>query len=308
MDQIRRMVDDGTLLNYDACVQNPRVWGFAAADRVPGDDPGLNKTRFNLCTNFYKTGSWRGGISPGIDDRKDALAAEWTPERRRQFVTIRDDLAGNFNNAMNVVRSRTGAAALDYPGAAKEVETAKGNITSYTSRLASEGQRVDAYVKAMQKSQNVDLINRVSEKEQVIRKLEKENNKYKFHAEAAKEQANSLYNKYEGNQHSMIFGYAPWEIYWSYWYTWVPYNPYVNLNPTTRSGLLFLAFFFGFLAIIVVGVKTALAYAAFKATGGVLFSSVGMSGLFGPGMLSGVSQVSAFRPNPGRIMPDVLRF
>lgn len=299
------MVDEGHLLNYDACVQHPRVWGIAAANKLAGDDPGLNNTRYGLCTNYYKNGSWRGGISPGIDDRKDVLASEWTPDRRRAFVRVRDDIVANFNNNLNVVRARSVPAVLDYPNAQNEVDTSKNAIDSLIGRVAAENGRIGGIVQALQRQQGQELMDRVSEKEQKIRKLETENNKYRFQAEIAREQADSVYNKYESNQHSGIFGYGMFDYSYSNWYSWMPYNPYVNLNPSSRSGLLFLAFFFGFLAIIAIGVKVAMAYMAFRASGGQLIGSGVMSSFSG---LSFAGLGSAAATRFGTRMPDVLRY
>jgi hypothetical protein len=178
------------------------------------------------------------------------------------------------------------------------------------ARLATEGEQIGGFVKAMQESQNGDLINRVREKELDIRKMEKENKKYEFQEEASNERVKEVYNKYEGNQHDMLFSYAPWEVSWSSWYSWAPYNPYVNLNPMSRSGLLFLAFFFGFLAVLAIGVKAFTSYVKFKASGGVIAIPAlpRIQNIQNPfRQRSVIERVASAIPYPGRRSPD-LRF
>jgi hypothetical protein len=293
MDQIRKLVDKGTLLNFDACVQSSQIAALVPDSQSPSD-----RKRVPLCAPFYKTPSWRGGISPGIDDRKDAGNANWTPEKTKQFTAIRDDLTNNINNAINTLNTRTAAAALDYPGAVKEVEDAKQTLTTALARLASEGDQISGFVKAMQEIQNGDLITSVREKELDIRKLETENKKYEFQEEASNERVKEVLNKYEGNQHDMIFSYSPFEESSSSWYSWSPYNPYINLNPMSRSGLLFLAFFFGFLAVMAIGVKAFTTYAKFKESAS-MFSMPTLPTISNPFRPLG-TQVSSAIPNPGR--------
>jgi len=274
------MVDNGEILNYDACVQHPRIWGLAAANKVPGDDPGLNQSRYKLCTNFYKTGSWRGGVSAAIDDRKDTVANDWTPERRAQYVRVRDDITTNVNNNLNVVALRSIPAALDYPGAANEVENAKSAVLSLISRLASETARITAYAEALQKQQSTELVSEVAETELKLRKLEQENETYKKTAELREEQTAGVYKKYDSNYHSAVYGYLPHEWTQSSWYTFMPYNLFIDLTPTSRTGILFAAFFFAFAAIIALGVRLATYYMDPKITQmlsantGALYSSV----------------------------------
>ena len=247
MDQVRRMVDGGQLLNYDACVSSPRVWALAAERKKPGDDAGMSQTRGELCGSFYKNPTWRGGISAAIDDRKSVEANDWTPEKRKQYVQIRDDMKANFANNMNVLKSQAAPAALEFPGAAKQVEDARGMVESITGRLAAETDQLNAYVTVLQGKQGQELVDEVSQTEFKLRNLEKENANYKKTAELRSEQATDLYNKYEGNYHSSSFGYMP-------------------LHPTSRSALLTVAFFFGFIALILLGIKLA-AYMTTGATG-----------------------------------------
>ena len=238
MDQIRRKVDNGQLLNFDACFGDPQVWAIAAAQKQPGDDAGMTKTRTALCTNFFKNGYWRGGINAAIDDRKSVDANEWTPEKRKQYVQIRDDIKANFTNNINVIKSQSAPAALEYPGAVQQVEAAHGMVDSLSGRLAAETDRLNAYLSVLQSKNGPELLSEVAETEFKLRNLEKENREYEKTAELRSEQAGGLYNQYEGNYHSSSFGYMP-------------------IHPASRSALLTVAVFFGFIALILIGIKLA---------------------------------------------------
>ena len=296
MDQVRTMVDNGDVLNYDACVQHPRVWGLAAADRVPGDDPGLNQTRYKLCTNFFKTGSWRGGIAASVDDRKDTVANDWTPERRAQFVRVRDDIVGSVNNFINVVKQRSIPAALEYPGAANEVQVAKATIDTLLTRLASERRRITGYTDSLQKQQNVQLVEEVAETELKVRKIEQENEQFRKAAELREGQVSDVYKKYDSNYHTSVFGYAPHEWSHSSWYGFMPYSLYINLSPTSRTGILFMAFFFAFAAIIAVAVRVWLYYSSSK------IASVGLAAT----LASNMGAIGRAMP-PLPQMPEAIR-
>lgn len=296
MDQVRTMVDNGDVLNYDACVQHPRVWGLAAADRVPGDDGGLNQTRYKLCTNFFKTGSWRGGIAASVDDRKDTVANDWTPEKRAQFVRVRDDIVGSVNNFINVVKQRSIPAALEYPGAANEVQVAKATIDTLLTRLASERRRITGYTESLQKQQNVQLVEEVAETELKVRKIEQENEQFRKAAELREGQVSDVYKKYDSNYHTSVFGYAPHEWSHSSWYGFMPYSLYINLSPTSRTGILFMAFFFAFAAIIAVAVRVWLYYSSSK------IASVGLAAT----LASNMGAIGRAMP-PLPQMPEAIR-
>jgi hypothetical protein len=151
-------------------------------------------------------------------------------------------------------------AALDYPGASNEVENAKTAVLSLISRLASETVRVKAYAEALKKQQSSELVSEVAETELKLRKLEKENETYKKTAELREEQTSGVYKKYDSNYHSAIYGYLPHEWTLSSWYGFMPYNLFIDLSPTSRTGILFAAFFFAFAAIIAMGVRLATYY------------------------------------------------
>ena len=258
MDAVRQIVDSGQALNYDACVSNSRVWGIASNMRRPGDDNALNNTRYMLCNSFYKNGYWRGGISPQVDDRKDVSAEEWSPSRRRAFISIRDEMVTNYNNAINTIQNRSIPAALDYPGAAGDVNNAKNLTTDLKNRLSAQTGQLNAYLSALKRLQDTTIVQEVNATELKVRNLEKQTQKFREIADLRKEQSTDLYNKYESNFHSTFFGYEP-------------------LHPASRPALLFTAFFLGFLAIIGILIRLLITYSKSPDVGGAAVAAAGSS-------------------------------
>jgi len=258
MDAVRQLVDSGQALNYDACVSNSRVWGIASNMRRPGDDNALNNTRYMLCNSFYKNGYWRGGISPQVDDRKDVSAEEWSPSRRRAFLSVRDEMVTNYNNAINTIQNRSIPAALDYPGAAGDVNNAKNLTTDLKNRLSAQTGQLNAYLSALKRLQDTTIVQEVNATELKVRNLEKQTQKFREIADLRKEQSTDLYNKYESNFHSTFFGYEP-------------------LHPASRPALLFTAFFLGFLAIIGILIRLLITYSKSPDVGGAAVAAAGSS-------------------------------
>ena len=184
----------------------------------------------------------------------------WTPELKQRFDNIRRGLVNNYNNNANVIAARSVPAALDFPNAREEVNQSKTVVENTTGRLAEQAEILTQYLKIMNAKQGTELAAEVSETEMKLRKLEAENRKYEAAANISKSRTEAVYNKYEGNAHSQSFFYAPWEITSSSWFSYSPTNPYMNLNPSSRSGLIFIAFFFGFSSIIVLVARAALSY------------------------------------------------
>jgi hypothetical protein len=197
----------------------------------------------------------------GWPDAPKMKTTMWNPQLQQQYQNIRNDIVNNYNSNMSVIELRWIAAALDYNGAKGEIENSKNNIANLTQRLASESDKLNEYLKQVNDENNgPKIIQAVAEKELVLRKLEEINTKVKNNKKLRSEQAKSLYNKYEGNYHDPVYGYAPWEIDNSSWFSWSPLASYMNINPAARSGLLFMGFFFGFAAIIALGAKASSLY------------------------------------------------
>jgi hypothetical protein len=204
----------------------------------------------------------------------------WSDAINNQYRNIRTALVSNYQNNMNVVMNRTVPAALDYPNAAQEVANSKAAIQSVIETIAAEADNLNVYLKDLNEKLGPQMAEEIQNKESHLRKLEHENTKYREIAETRKAQSEDIYNKYEGNNHSQPFIYAPWEVASSKWYSYTVDNPYINLNPSARSGILFIAFFLGLAAIIILGSKLAASYDKLPTFTG--FSSMGssLSGLF----------------------------
>jgi long-subunit acyl-CoA synthetase (AMP-forming) len=98
---------------------------------------------------------------------------------------------------MSVINVRWVPAALDYNGARAEVDNAKHNIDNLTQRLASESDKLNDFLRRTnEENSSGKVIQAVSEKEYVLRKLEVVNEKVKNTKKLRKEQSKSLYNKY----------------------------------------------------------------------------------------------------------------
>jgi len=204
----------------------------------------------------------------------------WSDAINTKYINIRTSLVSNYQNNMNVVTSRSVPAALDYPNAPQEVANSKAVIQSVIETLAGEADNLNVYLKDLNDKMGQQVAEEIQTKEAKLYKLENENTKYKDIAETRKAQSEDIYNKYEGNNHSQPFIYAPWEVTTSKWFSYTVDNPYINLNPTARSGILFIAFFLGLAAIIILGSKMIASYDKLPTFTG--FSEVGssLSGLF----------------------------
>ena len=204
----------------------------------------------------------------------------WSEATNSQYTNIRTSLVSNYQNNMNVVKNRTVPAALDYPNASQEVANSKAAIETVIETLAVEAENLNRYLKDLNEKIGPQVAQEIQYKEANLHKLENANTKYKEIADTRKAQSEDLYNKYEGNYHSQPFIYAPWEVTSSKWFSYTVDNPYINMHPTARSGILFLSFFLGLAAIIILGSKLAASYDKLPTFTG--FSTVGssLSGLF----------------------------
>jgi hypothetical protein len=183
------------------------------------------------------------------------MSSIWTLQLQTQYENMRNDIVSKFNNNMSVINARWVAAALDYPFAKDEINNSKSVINVLTNELAIESEKLNMYLDRLNEENGPKLLQTLSERELEIRRLETENRKVENTKMLREEQAKSLYNKYDGNYHDQPFTYAPWEVSSSSWYSWSPLAATMNISPSARSGILFLSFFFGFFAIIVLGAK-----------------------------------------------------
>jgi len=77
-DQIQKIVVNGTIKNYDQCVQDQTVNNLANANKLPNDDGAANNTRYAMCAPYYNNPGWAGGANKN-EDRKDAF--KYAPAR-----------------------------------------------------------------------------------------------------------------------------------------------------------------------------------------------------------------------------------
>lgn len=178
----------------------------------------------------------------------------WTMDNYKAYTERRDTLKDNYTNNLNIVKQRTIPAALDYPGAAQEVENAKSNIQSTIHSISAESETLTAFLKQLQNQMGPEMVRKITQDEKKLKKIIDENNIMEKAAALRKEQANNQETKYDSNLHSSIFSYMPWEIETSKWFIFSPTNPYIDLNPGARSILLFIACIFGISSLIVLGV------------------------------------------------------
>ena len=194
-----------------------------------------NKTFSTIATTGSVAAAMRG--EPEGPKEQTTL---WNYQLQQQYQNIRNDITNSFESNMSVINTRSVAAALDYNGAKDEVNNSKHNIEVLTQRLASESDKLNQYLKRInEENSGPKIIKAVSEKEGHLRKMEEVNEKVKNKKKLRGEQTKAVYNKYEGNYHDPVYGYAPWEISSSSWYSWSPLAPYMNLNPASRAGLRF---------------------------------------------------------------------
>ena len=107
VDQIRRQVDSGKLLNYDACFQDSLTNSLALKHPVPNDDLNMGTAKDKLCRTFFNTPFWRGGINSSIDDRmKNQLTDSWDTKTSTKYKGSIDKVQNDFqNNSDNLKQS-----------------------------------------------------------------------------------------------------------------------------------------------------------------------------------------------------------
>ena len=181
-----------------------------------------------------------------------AQPQKWNLDNYRAYSERRDRLIENYNNNINIVKQRSIPAALDYPGAANEVVNAKTQIETSIHDIVSEGETLSVYLKQIQSELGPDMVIKINEDENKLKKLIEENNIMENKAVLRKGQAQEQETKYDSNFHSSVFSYMPWEVQYSSWYSFSPTNPYIDLSQGARSTLLFIACIFGLSSLIIV--------------------------------------------------------
>ena len=183
-----------------------------------------------------------------------AQPPKWNLDNYNAYIERRNTLVANYTNNMEVVKTRTIPAALDYPNANKEVEAAKEKVLTAIHGLSAENETLTGFLKQLQSQMGPEVLKTIMQEEKKLEKLLKENAEMEHTMNLRTEQAKSGQTKYDSNQHVSLFSYMPWEVQFSKWYSFSPTNPYIDLNPGARSVLLIISCIFGLSALIITGV------------------------------------------------------
>jgi hypothetical protein len=99
-DQVKNLVDNGQILNYDACFENEVVASLAKKTPVVDDDVNMSQAKDAFCNPYYNHPFWRGGINGSLDDRI-AIESDNQIKRARKSV---NNISENFLNQLNQLR------------------------------------------------------------------------------------------------------------------------------------------------------------------------------------------------------------
>lgn len=239
-DQIRKLVDEGTILNYDACFQNSTVTNLAAQNPVANDDLNMSLSKDKLCRIYYNNAFWRGGVNGGVDDRiANKSSSGWDSNRAKKAQSsvsnIKSDFDTNINRARQaIVSSRVYGNMND----ANNVARSKSDIENNISKVRAETAKLETVLAALKKENSEEMLHQVADNEENIRQLTAENANFRKGNELRREQSKDLYTRYDSNFHSSAFGYFG-------------YNP---IHHSSQSALVFTSFFMGFIGLIALGV------------------------------------------------------
>lgn len=243
-DQIRRLVEQGEIKNYDVCFQHNFIVKLASQNPVANDDLNQSLSKDRLCRLYYNNAFWRGGINGSIDDRiKSPSHAGWTPDVANTSKQAVGVYTNEFNN--NVNRVRQGIVSVHVYGSSNDVANVT-NIKNDTERVISsmkaQNNMLERMITALKKENSDEMLQEVADRETKIRVMENENNQYRSGNEMRREQTKDLYQRYDSNFNSSAFGY------------YFGYNP---LNPSSQSTLLFTSFFMGLIGLVTLGIQVA---------------------------------------------------
>jgi len=243
-DQVRRLVEEGQILNYDACFQNQTIAGLAKQHPVDNDDLNQSFSKDRLCRLYYNNAFWRGGINGNIDDRlKSPSHAGWNPQMANNSQQTIARFKSEYDN--NVNRVRQAIVSMNVFGNNNDVanvSNTKNEIERIIGQVKGQNSMLDSMLILLKKENSDEMLQDVAVKEGRLRMMDLENDKYKHGNELRREQTKDLYNRYESNFNSSAFGY------------YFGYNP---INPTSQSSLLFTSFFMGFIGLITLGIQVA---------------------------------------------------
>lgn len=239
-DQIRKLVDDGIILNYDSCFQNSTVSNLAAQNPVPNDDLNMSLSKDKLCRIYYNNAFWRGGVNGGIDDRVgNKSSSGWDSNRAKKAQSAVGNIKSDFDTTINRVRQAiVSSRVYGNMNDANNVARGKSDIENNISKIRAETTKLATVLAALKKENSEEMLHQVADNEENIRQLSNENENFKKGNELRREQSKDLYTRYDSNFHSSAFGYFG-------------YKP---IHHSSQSALVFTSFFMGFIGLIALGV------------------------------------------------------
>lgn len=240
-DQIKQLVDQGQLLNYDTCFQHSKVTELAQKNPVPNDDLNLSASKDRLCRIHYNNAFWRGGINSKIDDRAvNQTTTLWNDTKDRAAQTAIDMITADYNTTKN--RTRQSIISFHMYGSTKDsddAERGKAQLGANVVNLANESRKLKNTLTQLKAEDSPAILQEVADKEIAINQMSKENATFKKLNELRKEQVKDLNTRFNPNFHSTVFGFFG-------------YSP---MRQESQSALIFVSFFMGFIGLIILGMK-----------------------------------------------------
>jgi len=236
-DQIKSAVENGKLLNYDACFQDSSVSNLAQQNPVNGDDLNMSLAIDKICKIYYKNPFWRGGINSSIDDRvKYESSSGWTSSVANTFLQTIQNIQTDFANNMNQLNQNNAQQSTD----PNYITSLQNNLENAISNMRKQKEKLLVILTALQQENNSDVMKNIADIENKIKKLTIETEYYKKGKELRKEQTKDLYTRFDSNFHSSGFG---------------PYLGYKPLAASSQPALMFVSFFMAFIGIIILGIQ-----------------------------------------------------
>lgn len=236
-DQIKSAVENGKLLNYDACFQDSSVSNLAQQNPVNGDDLNMSLAIDKICKIYYKNPFWRGGINSSIDDRvKFESSSGWNSSVANSFSQTVQNIQTDFSNNMNQLTQNKQQQSSD----PNYVTSLQNNLENAISSMRKQKEKLQVILTALQQENNSDVMKNIADVENKIKKLTAETEYYKKGKELRKEQAKDLYTRFDSNYHPSGFG------------SYLGYKP---LSSSSQPALMFVSFFMAFIGIIILGIQ-----------------------------------------------------
>ena len=239
--QIKKLIDQGLILNYDACFLDTTVTKLAQQHPVDNDDLNMSMSKDRLCRMYFNNAFWRGGINSSIDDRIRAVTKSgWDTTAQKNSRNIVEVSQTDFNNNLNrLTQSIVSMHMYGNSNDANNVADAKARIENNLGKIRTETTKLDTVLEILKSENSDEMLQQVADTEGKIRQIEMENDKFRLGNELRREQSKDLYTRFDSNFHSSAFGYFG-------------YNP---MHPSSQPALVFTSFFMGFIGLVIVGIQ-----------------------------------------------------